>query len=231
MIGKLEASASLKTIRKAAESVSTIIISAALFVEKTEMIPLVILDHCIFERAILDLRPRAIYLVEREFEAEGEIHERFASELGVDEDEILDEPASVLIFPAVQRFLKSWQKHDGTMYSCSARFMLDGVLHCWIEMEEWYKIFDSELDELAEELSASEDGRRHKLASDKRAKLSERANVLAEHALFNAPKATKAKRAYLAAQLFPESNDLDISVIVEEAESIFWYQTHAGEGH
>jgi hypothetical protein len=84
--------------------------------------------------------------------------------------------------------------------------MLDGVLHYWAQTEDWYNIFDHELGELIEELNASEDDRRNRLDSEKVAKLSERANILAEHAMFNAPKATKAKRAYLASRLFPGSN-------------------------
>jgi hypothetical protein len=90
--------------------------------------------------------------------------------------------------------------------------------------EGWYEAFDDRVEELINDLRASEEDERRLIDLDRRTKIKERARVLSGHAKFNAPKATKARRAYLAAQLFPDAEDLDIAAMVEEAESISWYQ-------
>jgi len=230
MAEQLEAIACFTKIREAAKGIGATVVPSPLLVRKSEMVPSAILDCDGFVAAVVGIRPRAIYLAEEEFEAKEAVHAELMSELGGgsddDDDDEEGEDGGLLDLPSVRQLIRRRQKHDNSISSYTARFMVDGVLHFWGQTEDWYQTFDGELNLLVEELSASEEVRlRHNDAAT-RAVIVERAKVLAEHPLFKAPKATKAKRAYLASQLFPDSEDLDINRIVEEADNISWYQAH-----
>ena len=87
--------------------------------------------------------------------------------------------------------------------------------------EDWPEILELRLDEVYFEMADLLDARepdRRRIDPETHA----RATQLADHVAFNAPKASKDKRTYLAETIFPDVRPYDLERIVDRATNIAW---------
>jgi hypothetical protein len=174
---------------------------------------------------VAHVRPAVIYLWVEEFEARtlaiATLEDGEHREAGGAEGEVDPEIVTEIRFKSL---VKRWRAHDRQKSRFAASFMVHGILHTTIESEAWLGQFESEVDQLAVELSQEEDDEQSKLNAAEARDLREKAGRLAADPMFTAPKGSRAKREYLASDLFPGLDDHTISWIVEEAEKIEWLQ-------
>jgi len=163
-------------------------------------------------------RPRIVYHHANEFDAE----ENLLIELNVEEEE--DGTELLSKNSQFKALIKKWTKKNGQVSSFIASFVMDGVLHVVWEQPTWIDEFEAEAKELDSSLT---EGRRHVADQKKkadRARFGDAARELCKHPRFNAGRWSFEKREYLAKTLFPNVDDHEIRIIVEEATNMGWIE-------
>jgi len=205
-----------RRLRAAVETIGTHLVGSLPTIGPDSRAPQVTLAPEEFCGLIAALKPKAIYWEDVQFDAEEEARGRLSIELdGSDEPGIADHPALVDL-------LRVWRKRHGKTSLLVTCFLSEGVIHTCAVKEDWCEDFEVALEEvylaMAEILDASRQAERRKVDPA----VHERAAQLAGHAAFNAPKASKEKRTYLAETLFPDLTPNELWRVVDRATSIAW---------
>jgi hypothetical protein len=215
----------VEAIRGAGAAIGTKIISALVLGSDKGRTLTVGLERADFVELIAHVRPPVLYLWEQQFEAKTMAIANLEGDgdWGGDDPDGEAEP-EIVKDARFKSLTKRWRAHDGQLSRFAASFMAQGILHTTIEAEVWVDKFESEVEQLAEQLSqeGAEEESRLNAADEK--DIRDKARLLAADPLFSAPKGSRAKREYLASDLFPSIDDRTISRIVEEAEKIEWLQ-------
>ena len=170
-----------------------------------------------FLNLLRQYRPRIIYLHAEEFDAE----KNLLSELSiVDEDG--NEPLSKN--SQFQTQIKKWAKKNGQISLFLASFIMAGVLHVVWEQPTWIDEFEAQAKELDSSLTEERRRMDDQKKKAERARFGDVARELCKHPRFNAPRWSFEKREYLAKSLFPELDDSEIRIMVEEATNMSWIQ-------
>ena len=206
------------------------------------------LDPAEFLEALSLFHPKAVYVETSEFRAKWQVvtfHDW--SEADDDEDDegegydVDDEDDATYIpseeqlnrimerHPAVEAEVQKWSRYDGKTYMVAALFFADGVYHTTSLIEDWMQELNVSRMQLKKSHIEAAEAAGHTLRGKKRAAFLERAERLARDPMFNAPKATREKREYLASRLFPALREGDWSALVAEAANMVWYNTSGAE--
>jgi hypothetical protein len=169
---------------------------------------------------------RLVYLSEDDFEAEAMATKQVIESdddgrISFERADALDDAADT---PEFKRFVKRWQARDGAVCSVTATFMYEGVNHVTMQDEAWLSEFETEAEKLTETLLHRYEERQSGEKAREHQEIVSKSRVLAEHAQFNAPRPTIAKRTALAKILFPDTEDFLIKQIVTEAAMFVWLQ-------
>lgn len=160
------------------------------------------------------VRPRLIYLVQSEFDAELEI------------EGCLDEPSADEDDTALrERFAdlrRRAHRQNGKPYRVLFGFVVEGVLHASLTETGWYEDLEASLQERTTEIltERAEAGVVENLADA--TDIRKKALELVAHPAFNFNRPSFEKRVFLAQQLFEGCDDLTLSRITTEAQNIDW---------
>jgi len=210
----------VRRVRNAASNAAVYIIQAPLLFDESDGYPTVILDSEGFVRALDKLHPRALYILEAQFDAATSIREQFESDDdGNEEDLSIDQNSNSAEFSAI---VEKWEKHNGELYHYMTWFVIENVIHICIATNNWFHVFEDEVDRFGKEIESRETERQQLANAIAKNKIEEKARELASHPRFNAPRVSHAKRWYLARQIFPQIDESSLHAIVDEAENYSW---------
>lgn len=187
------------------------------------------LDTDDFASIVSDVRPKMLYIWNEKFDARDGAIENLEDEFNSSGNGIPN--PTEYIFSSDSRFVelvRRWQKKDGETSRFVASFIIDGIVHVASEQTEWFSAFENEATQLAEALLCERAEQAENLRSASVESLRRMARRLVEDPRFNAPKASRAKREYLASTLFPDIDDRTIRLAVEEAENLSWLDANRG---
>ncbi len=206
-----------ETIKATATDTGAMIVNALLDVPDRSAVPHVGLGLDEMQAVIRHVRPRVVYLVESCFDLESDVFDTSENDEGDDA-----EPENSEHHPALEKIVRKWLKHDGKPCLAFAGFAVDGILHTAIARPDWRDDFDNELEIIKFEIESERDEEREGLSKRDSQEVREKAEILANHASFNAGRISFEKRAFLAEHLFPGLNPERISAITHRAEKLDW---------
>lgn len=135
----------LESVRAEATKNGAMIVTPLLLDPEKSHGPLTILLSVDEMKALIGhLKPRVLFVVEATFDALSEV----LTELDdgeTDEQELVEKKR-------VKALLKRWQKHEGEICRVVISMMVDGMLYHTMEESEWLSNFQTEVEELADEL-------------------------------------------------------------------------------
>lgn len=205
-----------RRLRAAVETIGAHLVAALPAIASNSGPPQVTLAPKEFCDLIAALKPKVIYREDGQFDAEEEARDRLSIELdGSDDTGIADHPSLVGL-------LRTWSKRHGKTSLQVACFLAEGVIHTCAVKEDWYENFEAALEEVYLDMASILEASRQMERREVDPAIHERAVRLAEHAAFNAPKASKEKRTYLAETLFPDLAPNVLWRVVDRATSIAW---------
>ena len=229
MTQQLAVSTLVKGLEEQARTNGTAVVRTLVQSENFDDVLKAVLEPDDFINAMTALRPRILYLAERKFDAEEGVRSELeigdGSEGEDEEPRVRSESASTKAF---RDLVKKWEVHNADMYEYVASFLGDGILHLTSTTESWAERFQDEVKALVEKIGGEEQVRQSEKDNESVRLIEEMAKTLSKHPQFNAPKATKAKRAYLTRKLFPEIDDKTVATVLEEAENMDWYPSNRG---
>jgi hypothetical protein len=169
----------------------------------------VTLDSDQIVRLIGVTKPRLLYLHEGWFDCESEIDDCLA-DLGIETGDDIDiSPLSAL--------KRNGKSYNGQLCIVYAAFVADGVLHLCFEEAEWYVEFQQKITDLSERQRVILAENRKNSNMQSALEIKRKASILAASPEFNFNRPSREKRAYLARDMFPESDEWEIERLVDEA--------------
>jgi hypothetical protein len=201
-----------KRFRDAADSIGAHVVAA--WLQGDHNLATVALSAEEALQAATSVRPRLIYLVQSEFDADLEI-DGYLDELDADEDDT----ALRERFADLQRRAL---RQNGKPYRILFGFVVEGVLHASLTETRWYEGLEASLQERTTEIQTerAEAGVVENLADA--ADIRKKALELVAHPAFNFNRPSFEKRLFLAQQLFDGCDDPTLSRITTEAQNIDW---------
>jgi|GEM_PF-2464593 len=174
-------------------------------------------------KLIAKTTPRIIYLLEEQFDVDGQI-ENALSELGDrTADEITGEIEAPLRNDArLISFAKRWHRYDRELSTVFVAFMADGILHTAVSTPTWSDEFDAALEDIAETLEQEASEQQSVLDSTDSQDVREKAVTLAAHPSFSAKPVSFEKRLFLAEQLFQNFDQKKLERITTRAVNLDW---------
>lgn len=177
---------------------------------------------------ISHISPRIIYLTEEEFEASTAVLEAVESDCASEfPDEVAESINAVLAEPRVKAFVKKWGARDGELCRVAANVMCDAILHLLIVSTPWLDEFESEIENLIDDIKFELSTRSNAQKLAQREDARKKAHQLAADPRFNGPKISRSKRIYLAQSIFTDAERSLIASIVEEAENLTWLRANS----
>ena len=207
----------VEAIKATVADTDALIVNALLDIPDRPAVPHVSLDLDEMLAVIRHVRPKVIYLVESCFDLESDVFDPNEDDEGSDE-----QPEDSQRHPALEKLVAKWRKHDGKPCLAFAGFATDGILHTAIARPDWRDAFDSELESIKDEIESLRDEEREGLSKRDDQEVREKAEILANHASFNAGRISFEKRAFLAEHLFPGLDPERIGAITRRAEKLDW---------
>lgn len=166
-------------------------------------------------RLIAIIKPALLYVHQQWFDCDAAIEE-YLAELGAATGDDLD----ISPLSSLKRYGKTY---NGKLCLVYVGFVASNVLHLCLEESEWYTDFQSEVEDLSERLKAVLVENRKKSNFKSALGVKRKAETLANDPAFNFNRAGREKRTYLAEKLFPDSDWNEISLIVDEATNIDFF--------
>jgi hypothetical protein len=136
-------------VRAAAKECGALIIESALSGDR-DTVPSASVDGSEFPALIRHVRPRLVYLAAAEFDAGDDLL-----------DAIEEEDETILDIPAVKKVVTKWRARDGQTCRVALAVMADGVIHDIIEDADWLAEFESEVEDLVEDIEKVLEARDH----------------------------------------------------------------------
>ncbi|MGD0633858.1 MAG: hypothetical protein ABSA13_06225 [Beijerinckiaceae bacterium] len=136
-------------VRAAAKEIGALVIESALAGDR-DTFPSASVEAADFPALIRHLRPRLVYLVSAEFDAGDDLL-----------DAVEEEDESLLELPAVKTVVSKWRARDGQTSRVALAVMSDGVIHDIVEDADWLAEFESEAEDLMEEIEKALEARDH----------------------------------------------------------------------
>jgi hypothetical protein len=200
-------------VRRQLTDAGALIVNALLDIPHRTSVPNVDLALDEMLAVIRHVRPRVVYLIESSFDLESEVFDSTGAD---EDDEAKSENGERHL--ASEKLVRKWRKHDGKPCLAFAGFAADGVLHTAIARPDWRDDFDDELEITREEIEKQREEESDGLSNRDDQEVREKAELLLNHASFNAGRISFEKRAFLAEHLFPGR----IGAITRRAESLDW---------
>ncbi len=105
-----------------------------------------------------------------------------------------------------------------------AVFLVGMIHNTFTEVADWIDAFHEDVEKGFAVYAETERERAEAARLAWREEVREKAKILSEHPLFGAPRSSKAKREYLAQQVFPKVKYDVLADILELADLLFWYR-------
>jgi hypothetical protein len=204
----------LELINKASRESGSAIVTALVPINVNEGVHTVRLDLDSFLQLLSECRPRVVYIQIGEFESEENLRSVLDVEMA-DEDPVSE---SALFKTLVKR----WAKFNGEIDQYAASFMIDGVLHVVFTQTNWFDEFETAAEELTHSLGEQKFRAAEQKQMAERVRLAASVKQLNEHPVFHAGRPSFEKKKYLAKKLFPNAEEEEIRVIVDEATNENW---------
>jgi len=215
----------VEQIRHFAGDAGTFIILSPLLSGSNSPVVRAFLELSDFLKALTHVQPRLLYLDIKEFDA-AEMAVEHSMQIRDDDEgddyEVHSRPfGETAQFKALQR---RWSANEGTVCSFRAIFIVDAVHNTCIEVSEWLDSFHEDVEKVWNAYVEAERDRAATARADRQEDIRAKAKTLSEHPQFSAPKSSKAKREYVAHQIFPKTDYRDLGDILELADLLFWYR-------
>lgn len=176
-----------------------------------------------FVELIQQIKPKVVFVFGPHFDARRSTLDSILPDQDEDADELRSETLNEIENdPLVKSLIKRFQKFDDQLEFLAASFFDGIVTYHFFESAHWADDFHEQLEQY---LDTQEDLRLERIEVDNAREHGEFERAMTQlisDPRFSAPKASRAKRLYLAETLFPEMPEYDRRKLVERGELKLW---------